>query len=219
MDKILKIAKRYNIPVVEDAADSFGTKFKKKYTGTFGSAGIFSFNGNKTITTGSGGAIATNNKKLYLAAIHLVSIAKKRHKWKFYHDQIGWNYRMNNLNASLGLGQIKKIQFILKKKRELSKKYKLNFKNNPYVDYVSEQKNTYCNYWINVIKLKDKYISSRNNILNYLNLRGYQSRPVWELLHTLPMYKNSNKSDLKNSIKLYKSTICIPSSPKLIISK
>ena len=114
MKEIMKIAKKYGLAVIEDAADSLGSRYKNKLTGTFGKIGVLSFNGNKTITSGSGGAIITNEKKIYLKAKHLISISKKNHQYEFIHDEIGWNYRMNNLNASLGLSQIKKLNKILK---------------------------------------------------------------------------------------------------------
>ena len=119
MKEIMKIAKKYGLAVIEDAADSLGSKYKNKLTGTFGKIGVLSFNGNKTITSGSGGAIITNEKKIYLKAKHLISISKKNHQYEFIHDEVGWNYRMNNLNASLGLSQIKKLNKILKLKKKL----------------------------------------------------------------------------------------------------
>ena len=216
IEKIIKIGKKFKIPVIEDAADSFGSKFKERHTGTFGLAGIYSFNGNKPITSGAGGALVTNNRNLYKKALHLASIAKKKHQWKFFHNEVGWNYRMSSLNASLGLAQLKKIKIILRKKRALSKKYKKNFKDNPYVECVNEQKDTVNNYWLNTIRIKKNDIKIRDKILNYLNNKGIQSRPVWELLHTLPMYKKFGRANLANAKKLYKTIICLPSSPGLI---
>tara|TARA_B100001057_G_scaffold500475_1_gene615769 strand:+ start:7530 stop:8681 length:1152 start_codon:yes stop_codon:yes gene_type:complete len=209
--EIIKIARKYKIPVIEDAADCFGTKVFGKYLGTFGEVGILSFNGNKTITSGSGGAILTNNKKLFNKASKLITVAKRKHKWKVAHDEVGYNYKMNALNASLGVAQIRKINLILKRKKTLHNNYKKNFQNIEDVELVTSKKNIESNYWINMIKVKNIFI--RDKILNYLSNHKIYCRPVWELMHTLPMYKNFKRSKILKAKDLYNTTICLPSSP------
>lgn len=209
--KVVKIGKRYNIPIIEDAADSFGSKMNNKFLGNFGEVGILSFNGNKTITSGAGGAILTNNKRYYLQAKKLIAVAKKPHKFKFFHDVLGFNYRMNALNASLGIAQINKINFILRRKKKIHTNYKLNFKNIKNVSLVLAEKNTVSNYWINLIRVKN--IKIRDKLLNYLIKNRFYCRPVWDLMHTLPMYKKCKKSNILNAKKLYETTICLPSGP------
>ncbi len=211
--KIIKIAKKFKIPVIEDAADCFGTKVFGKYLGTFGDVGILSFNGNKTITSGSGGAILTKNKKLFNRASKLITVSKKKHKWKFIHDEVGYNYKMNALNASLGIAQIKKINLILKRKKILHFRYLKNFNDVKDIEVVTSEKNTKSNYWINLIKVKN--ISLRDKILNYLSRHKIYCRPVWDLMHTLPMYKKYYRSNISEAKKLYETTICLPSGPSL----
>ena len=207
--KILKIAKRFKIPIVEDAADVFGTTVENKFLGTFGDLGILSFNGNKTITSGAGGAIITNNKQFYRNAKRLITVSKITHKRKFIHDQIGWNYKMNALNASLGIAQMNKLKFILKKKKSLHNKYLKNFKKIRDVEIVLSANNSKSNYWINLMKVSNIFL--RDKILNYLNKNKIFCRPVWELMHTLPMYKNCRRTKLNEAKKLYDTTICLPS--------
>ena len=215
MREITKIAKKYSLAIIEDAADSLGSKYKNKHTGTFGKIGVLSFNGNKTITSGSGGAIITNEKKIFLRAKHLISISKKNHAYEFIHDEVGWNYRMNNLNASLGLSQIKKLKKILKLKKKIADNYKRAFRNNKYCQIVSLERNVELNNWINLLKLKDRYNKKKDKLLNFLVKKGYFCRAVWRPMHLLPHLKNYQRSEMKNTIKLYRNTICLPSSANL----
>lgn len=217
IDKIMKIAKKYNLSVIEDAADSLGSKYRNKQTGTFGKIGVFSFNGNKTITSGSGGAIVTNEKKIYLKAKHLISVSKKNHSYEFIHDQVGWNYRMNNLNASLGLSQMKKLNKILRLKKKIAYKYKKAFSGSKYCEIINSDQVSELNNWINLLKIKDKYNKKKNNLLNFLVKKGFFCRAIWRPMHLLPYLKNYQRSQMKNTMKLYRNTICLPSSANLLI--
>jgi perosamine synthetase len=179
MKKIIKIGKKYSIPVVEDCAEGLGSFYKKKHLGTFGDVGILSFNGNKIITSGSGGAIITNSKKKYLEALHIVSVSKIKHKWKFFHDRLGWNYRMSSLSASLGYSQLAKIKSFINKKKLLHKKYKKEFNGDKNFNLVNLDNNINfkSNYWLNALYIKNPKIS-KEVILNHLNNKGLQCRPI-----------------------------------------
>ena len=217
MEKILKISKIYNIPVVEDCAEGLGSLYKKKHLGTFGNVGILSFNGNKIITSGSGGAILTNSKKIYLKALHLICVSKIKHKWKFFHDELGWNYRMSSLSASLGYSQLKKIKSLIYKKKKLHNKYKEKFKSDKNFHIVNYDEDPYfeSNYWLNALIIDNKNLS-KLKILDYLNNNGLQCRPIWDLLHTLPHFKKYKHYYIKGSKKLFDKMILLPSSPSLI---
>ena len=217
IQKITAISKKYSIPLIEDCAEGLGSFYKEKHLGTFGDLGILSFNGNKIITSGSGGAIITNSKKKYLEALHLVSVAKVKHKWKFFHDRLGWNYRINSLCASLGYSQLKKISKIIQKKKILHQNYKYQFKNDKNCKIVDLDhiKNFNSNYWLNAMQINTKNMS-KTKILNYLNKRGIQCRPIWDLLHTLPFFSKFEKDEIKSSKKIFDSVILLPSSASLI---
>jgi|TARA_B100000787_G_scaffold39611_1_gene28163 perosamine synthetase len=217
MEKILKISKKYGVPIVEDCAEGLGSLYKKKHLGTFGNVGILSFNGNKIVTSGSGGAIITNSKKLYLQALHLVSVSKIKHKWKFFHDKLGWNYRMSSLSASLGYSQLKKIRSLISKKKILHNKYKKQFENDKNFHLMNLERNTNfkSNYWLNALRIDNKKISKKKT-LDYLNDNGIQCRPIWDLLHTLPHFKKFKHHDINGSKKLFDRIILLPSSPSLI---
>jgi perosamine synthetase len=209
IDELVEICNRYNIAVVEDAAESIGSYYKNKHTGIYGLLGVFSFNGNKTITCGGGGVIITDNQQLAEKAKHLTTQAKIPNSWAFVHDEIGYNYRMPNLNAALACGQLEQLGKFVEQKRNLSKSYSLFFKEIA-VDYVSEIANSYSNYWLNTIVLSD--INERDAFLNFSNSFGVMTRPSWELMHRLPMFKNNFKVDLSNSEWLSDRIVNIPSS-------
>lgn len=219
MEKIIKIGKKYSIPVVEDCAEGLGSFYKKKHLGTFGEVGILSFNGNKIITSGSGGAIITNSKKKYLEALHIVSVSKIKHKWKFFHDRLGWNYRMSSLSASLGYSQLSKIKSFINKKKLLHKKYKKEFNGDKNFDLINLDNsiNFKSNYWLNALYIKNPKIS-KELILNHLNNKGLHCRPIWDLLHTLPYFKKFKAHDIQGSKKLFDRVILLPSSANLINS-
>ena len=212
MDGILKIAKDYNLSVVEDAAESLGSFYYGRHTGTIGITGALSFNGNKTITTGGGGAILTNNKNLAERAKHITTTAKLPHKWSFKHDEVGFNYRMPNINAALGCAQLENLSEILKNKRSLFKNYKKFFGHNKNIRLFEEQKGTKSNYWLQTLVLDNSCSNIRDEILNVTNSSGYTTRPIWDLLHTLEPFKGCPRSSLMNSESLEKRIINIPSS-------
>jgi len=178
IDKIVEIANRYNIPVVEDAAESLGSFYKGKHTGTFGKLGIISFNGNKIVTSGGGGVILTSDEELAKKAKHLTTTAKVPHKWEYYHDEIGYNYRMPNLNASLLLAQLDNLEKFVKIKRGLAMKYK-EFFDWLGVEFFTEPEHATSNYWLNAIFLQDR--KERDEFLEFSHENGVLCRPVWVL--------------------------------------
>lgn len=196
IDKILDICKEYNIELIEDAAESIGSYYKGKHTGTFGKIGVLSFNGNKVITTGGGGMLLFNDIELANKAKHLTTQAKVPHPWEFVHDEIGYNYRMPNINAALGCAQLENLDKFIEAKRELAIEYSLFFKKIG-IDFVCENKESKSNYWLNAIILKDR--KERDAFLEYTNSKGIMTRPVWELMNRLPMFKDSECGDLSNA--------------------
>jgi perosamine synthetase len=215
IEKVISLAKQYKLKVIEDSAESLGTFFKRKHSGTFGDLGVISFNGNKIVTTGGGGAILCKSKRLAKKIRHLVTTAKIGHPWQFLHDKVGWNYRMPNINASLGYGQMKKIRTILLMKRDISLEYQNYFKHSKYISCIKESNVCRSNYWLNAVYIKKINLSVREKILKQLNNNNIFCRPAWKLLHKLPMFKNNPRSNLNNSIKIEKELICLPSSPYL----
>jgi len=211
IDALLNVCEPYGLKIVEDAAESLGSYQKLQHTGTKGLLGTLSFNGNKTITTGGGGMIITNDKDLAKKAKHITTTAKIPHRWDFNHDQIGFNYRMPNINAALGCAQLEKLPEILKNKRALAIKYKQFFNNKP-AQFVTEPDNTTANYWLNAIVLKDAI--DRDNFLKNTNESGVMTRPIWKLMSSLPMFKESQKGNLDNSKWLEERVVNIPSSVK-----
>ena len=215
IEKISSISKKYNIPLLEDAAESLGSFYNDKHTGSFGDAGIFSFNGNKTITTGGGGAIISNNQDFYSKAKHLTTTAKVPHKWNYIHDKVGYNYRLPNLNAALGCAQIENLDKIVYKKRKLYKKLRILIKDIENISLFSEPKNCRSNYWLQTLILEKPLWKHKNKLLSELNNEGIMSRPVWNLICNLRPYESCPKSELQISVELQKSIINIPSSPNL----
>ena len=212
IDKIKKICDEYCVFLIEDAAESLGSTFKNKHTGTFGQLGTISFNGNKIITAGGGGCIITNDKFIAKKAKHLTTTAKVPHKWDFNHDMVGYNYRMPNLNAALLVAQLEKLNDFITNKRNLANKYEIFFKNMDY-NFFKEPKDSRSNYWLNSIILKDK--SQRDKFLEETNSNGVMTRPVWTLMNKLPMFKGAQCDDLKNSKWLEERVVNIPSSVTL----
>lgn len=213
IDEIIEICNAYSIPVIEDAAESLGSFYKNKHTGTFGIMGVFSFNGNKTVTSGGGGALITNDEELAKRAKHLSTQAKIPHKWDYKHDFIGYNYRMPNLNAALACAQLEQLANYINNKRELSDLYFDFFKNDKNITLVREVKNVKANYWLNAVLLKNK--KHRDQFLAYTNSNGIMTRPIWALMNNLEMFKNCPKADLKNAIWLEERVVNITSSVRL----
>ncbi|MEI6522756.1 MAG: LegC family aminotransferase [Bacteroidota bacterium] len=209
IDEIAEICNSYNIPLIEDAAESIGSYYKDKHTGTFGLIGTFSFNGNKTITCGGGGALITNDEKLAKMAKHLTTQAKVPHRWEFVHDNIGYNYRMPNLNAAFLVAQMEQLNSFLINKRELSNLYE-NFFMQTEIKFKLEPTNSKSNYWLSSIELKDK--ETRDKFLEFTNDQGVMTRPIWALMSKLKMFENCLKGDLANSEFLEERIVNIPSS-------
>lgn len=215
LDGLLAISNDFNIALVEDAAESLGSYFKGKHTGTFGMLGTLSFNGNKTITTGGGGAILTNDSELAKKAKHITTTAKTPHVWEFHHDQVGFNYRMPNLNAALGCAQLEQLPEKLLAKRKLFKKYEEAFAKIEGIKLFAETNNCQSNYWLQTLILDESQANQRDLILQITNKDEIMTRPAWELVNTLPPYLNTPKMDLTTSESLMKRIINIPSSPNL----
>jgi len=211
IDEIMKIAKKFNLIVMEDAAEALGSYYKKKHLGTFGLAGCLSFNGNKIVTTGGGGAVITNNKVFAEKIRHFSTTAKLVHKWEYIHDQIGYNFRMPNLNAALGLAQLENLNFFIKNKRVLYKKYYGIFKNNNNISIFREVKNAKSNYWLQILILKKNNFKFKNQILDKAFKSGIYLRPAWRLISDLKPYKFNPKMNLNGSQDIYKRIINIPS--------
>jgi aminotransferase in exopolysaccharide biosynthesis len=217
--KIKKIAKKYNLIVIEDSAEALGSFYKNKHLGTFGDAGCISFNGNKIMTTGGGGAIITNNKKIAKKILHLVTTSKIYHKWEYIHDEIGYNFRMPSLNAALGLAQLEKINLFIKSKRDLFLRYKKQFIKIKEISIYKELKKSKSNYWLQTLVLSDKISFLKNRILKELHLKSIQARPAWKLISNLKPYKKKYKMNLSGSENIYKRIINLPSSQNLILKK
>lgn len=213
LDELVEVLKEYNIELVEDAAESIGSLYKGKHTGTFGKVGALSFNGNKTITTGGGGMMLFNDEELGAYAKHITTQAKIPHRWEFRHDHIGYNYRMPNINAALGCAQLEHIEEYVASKRETAKAYEEFFKDIPEIEFFVDTPDTRSNYWLNVVILKDK--DAQLNFLEYTNDNGVMTRPIWELMNRLPMFENCENDGLKNTIWFADRVVNIPSSVKI----
>ena len=214
---IVKIAKKFNLIVIEDATEALGSFYKKKHLGTFGDIGCLSFNGNKIITTGGGGMVITNKKILAKKIKHLTTTAKLKHKWEYIHDEIGYNFRMPNLNAALGLAQFEKIHTFLKAKRTLFKKYYNVFNKIKGISLYKEPKNANSNYWLQTLILNKKHSSLKNKILKESHKKLIYIRPVWKLISELKPYKKNQKMNLSGAKEIYNKIINIPSSQSLIL--
>ena len=209
IDEIKDICNEYYISLVEDAAESIGSFYKDKHTGTYGHMGVISFNGNKIITGGGGGCIITNDEELAKKAKHLTTTAKVPHKWKYTHNMIGYNYRMPNLNAALLTSQLENLQTFLSSKRSIAMAYKEFFKDKPY-GFVEEPTNSQSNYWLNSIILQDK--DERDLFLHETNSQGVTTRPIWTLMNKLNMFKGFQCDELSNAEWLEQRVVNIPSS-------
>jgi len=207
--KLLDVCSKWNIPVVEDAAEALGSEFNGRPLGSFGEFGIFSFNGNKIITAGGGGAFVTDNIKAGNLGKHLTTTAKAPHKYDYYHDRIGYNYRMPNLNAALLCAQFENLEFYIENKRNLAERYAAFFRNTG-IKFRKELKNTKANYWLMAIELEDKV--NRDEFLQITNENGIMTRPAWRLMFELPMYQHCIRDDQSNAIHLQERIVNIPSS-------
>jgi perosamine synthetase len=215
IDGLLAVASEFNITLVEDAAESLGSYYHGKHTGTFGQTGVLSFNGNKTITTGGGGAILTNDEKLADHAKHLTTTAKLPHAWEFKHNEIGYNYRLPNLNAALGCAQLEQLPKILTAKRNLFERYHEVFRSIQGVSLISEPESCRSNYWLQTLVLRDDSIEQRDALLKVTNEARIMTRPAWTLLNELDPYKLCPSMNLDVAQSLSRRLINIPSSSGL----
>ena len=213
IDELVAVCEEWHIELVEDAAESIGSLYKGRHTGTFGKVGAISFNGNKTITTGGGGMLLFQDEELGKLAKHLTTQAKVPHRWAFVHDHIGYNYRMPNINAALGCAQLENIDRYVANKRETAAIYADFFKDIPDITFFTEPADCRSNYWLNVVMLKDK--TAQQEFLEYTNDHGVMTRPVWELMNRLEMFKHCETDGLKNTQWLADRIVNIPSSVRL----
>jgi len=215
IDYIKEICNNFSVVLIEDAAESLGSFYKKRHTGLDGLMSALSFNGNKIISTGGGGAILTNDESLAKQARHLTTTAKIPHKWEYIHDELGYNYRMPNINAALGCAQLEQMTGILQCKRYLAKRYEKVFNEIQGVRFFTEPEFAKSNYWLNCILLDIPDLELRDKILKITNENGIMTRPTWTLLNQLPMYKDCPKMTLTTAEKLSARLINIPSSANL----
>ena len=215
LDELLQLSHEWNLTLIEDAAESLGSYYKSQHTGTLGRFGALSFNGNKIITTGGGGMILCRNKEDGEHAKHVTTTAKRPHPYEFFHDEPGFNYRMPNLNAALGCAQMEKLNHFLEQKRTLAQLYAEFFKNSDF-EFVTEPQYAHSNYWLNAIICTDK--AARNYILHYTNQNSVMTRPVWQLMHRLPMFSHCMRDNLENSIWAEEHLVNIPSSVQPLLN-
>jgi len=213
VDELVRIGHDWNIPVVEDAAEALGSTRAGKSCGTFGKIGIFSFNGNKIITSGGGGAIVTDNEKLGARAKHLTTTAKLPHRWEFVHDEMGYNFRMPNLNAALACAQLEKIEVFLADKRALAEAYERFFRDCNWGTFMKEPAGCRSNYWLNAVMVSEPKL--RDQLLSKTNHAGVITRPAWTLMCDLPMYAQCQCGDLANSRWIVQRLVNLPSSARL----
>ncbi len=209
LDELNRVCREHNITIVEDAAESLGSRYKGRHTGSFGKTGILSFNGNKTITTGGGGMILSSDEELVAEARHLTTQAKISHPWEYEHDRIGYNFRMPNINAALGCSQMENLDLFIQKKRILAGEY-LEFFKTEDISFFTEPQGCASNYWLNTVLLENKL--ERDRLLSYLNKNNIMTRPAWQLINTLDMYKQCQAYGLKNAESLSQRIVNLPSS-------
>ncbi|SHG34551.1 aminotransferase, LLPSF_NHT_00031 family [Fodinibius roseus] len=209
LNELLSVCEKWNIPVVEDAAESLGSLYHGKSTGSFGEFGIFSFNGNKIVTAGGGGAIVTNDQEKGNHAKHLTTTAKKSHDYEYYHDELGYNYRMPNLNAALICAQLEQLDRFIDNKRSLAEKYS-DFFEKEGITFRTENPGAKVNYWLMCVELEDR--KQRDDFLEKTNEKGIMTRPIWQLMYRLPMYKDCFRDDQMNAEYLEDRIVNIPSS-------
>lgn len=215
MRHLLQVAEHYRLTVIEDAAEALGTLSDNRPVGGDGLMGIMSFNGNKIVTTGGGGAIVTNDAEIARRAKHLTTTAKKPHAYVFDHDEIGYNYRMPNINAAVGCAQLERLRDFVERKRRLAELYAAAFKGVPGVTFFREPEGARSNYWLNAILLDEAYAGQRDALLEACIARGIHCRPTWTPMHKLPMYAASPRMDLSGCEAISRRLINLPSSPAL----
>lgn len=216
ISELLGVAKRFGLKLVEDAAESLGSFYEGRHTGTFGDCGILSFNGNKVITTGGGGALLLDDEALADRAKYLSTTAKRPHKWEFFHDELGYNYRMPALNAAMGCAQMEKLPGMLAQKRALAERYAAAFADMDGLRFVTEPANCRSNYWLNALVLEAPDMEARDAILEATNASNIMTRPIWTPLHELPMYADCPRGELSETLSLAQRIINIPSTADLM---
>jgi perosamine synthetase len=215
MHSLSEVCEKYSLVMVEDAAESLGSTYHGKHTGRFGQISTLSFNGNKIVTTGGGGAILTDDPELARRGKHITTTARTPHRWAISHDEIGFNYRMPNLNAALGCAQLEALPEFLSRKRRLAKLYEETFEGLKEASFVSEPVGTKSNYWLNAILLSEDVAHTREDVLECLNDEGIMARPCWTLMHRLPMYQNCPRAPLPVAEDIERRLINLPSSANL----
>jgi len=208
LDELISVCNTWQIPIVEDAAESLGSEYKGKPTGGFGELGVFSFNGNKIVTSGGGGAIVSNNVSLAEKGKHLTTTAKQPHPYEYFHDELGYNYRMPNINAALACAQLEQLDVFLTEKRAIANAYAAFFKTKG-IQFRTELPDTKANYWLMCVELEKK--KDREGFLQYTNSQGVMTRPIWQLMFRLPMFENFQKDSQENAIFLEERIVNIPS--------
>jgi perosamine synthetase len=216
LDELAKLCDRYGLTLIEDAAESLGTYYKGRHTGNHGRLSTLSFNGNKIVTSGGGGAIMTNDEALGKRARHLTTIAKMPHRWEYAHDEIGFNYRLPNVNAAIGVAQMEQLPDFRARKRALAERYRAAFEAIDGVRFFTEPENSNSNYWLNVLLLNDAAMALRDSVLAALNEAELMSRPAWTPMHKLAMFADCPRADLSVAESLFTQLINIPSSPRLM---
>ena len=214
LDALSDVAARWHLSLIEDAAESLGARYKGRHTGNVGLVSALSFNGNKVITTGGGGAVLTHDPQLGRRAKHLTTTARVPHRWSFLHDEVGYNYRLPNLNAALGCAQLERLPSFIDRKRRLAKRYEEAFAAVDGVRFLEEPPGTQSNFWLNAIALQPSHAARRDELLAALNDCGYMSRPLWTLMHRLPMYAECPRMPLPVAEALEASVVNLPSSAK-----
>lgn len=212
IDKIAEICLQWNIPLIEDAAEAIGSRYRNQPVGSFGKMGVFSFNGNKIVTSGGGGAIVTNDSNIAKLGKHLTTQAKVPHRWAFNHDYVGYNYRLPNINAALACAQLEQLDFFIANKRELANLYSNFFKNTPF-RFIHEPVHSHSNYWLCSILTANE--EDRDAFLQFTNDQGVMTRPIWTLMHNLPMFSSSIHDGLQNSQNIANRLVNIPSSVRI----
>ena len=215
MAPLLAVAEKYGLVVVEDATESLGSTWKGRACGTFGHSAVLSFNGNKIITTGGGGMILTDDAAYAVHARHFTTTAKQPHAWSFDHDEIGYNYRLPNINAALGCAQMERLSELVAAKRELAARYLEIFENFPGARIYREPEGARSNYWLNTLVLDREFAAERNSLLTALHAGGIRARPLWTPMHLLPMYRDCPRSRLPVAEDMHARCINLPSSPFL----
>lgn len=215
IEEIVAICEEWQIPVVEDAAESMGSTLHGKPTGAFGKMGVFSFNGNKIVTSGGGGAIVTHDEELGQKGKYLTTTAKMPHSWEYFHDELGYNYRMPNLNAALACAQLEQLESFVRNKRQTAQEYEEFFRGTD-IHFRTELPNTRANYWLMAVEFPDR--KERDLFLKFTNQEGIMTRPIWQLMYKLPMYENSLRDAQTNAEYLEDRIVNLPSSVRNLIT-